>query len=219
MWSTGQTSVCTGGSRNSRASSCWLMEGGSNLCAYAHLSATLLIAPRFWCLYYLLLFSYYFNKSFTVLQRLNQFYKDRRLVLRNMNNVFFWWRLWLQDLWWFRSAALLAVSPSRCGLVCRGKSEESELGNRHHDGGYGHGNKMSEVNAKTLNGIFPYRWGGGLAVPTKSATFFLNKNRLLALKVLLEDLWPVIAIPPIRLTIALNELNRPKVDLSRPSIN
>ena len=139
MWSTGQTSVCTGGSRNSWASSCWLMEGGSNLSVYMLTSVSLypLISPRY---------------------------------------VFFWWQLWLQDLWWFRSAALLAVSPSRCGLVCRGKSEESELGNRHHDGGYGHGNKMSEVNAKTLNGFFPSGWGGGLAVPTKSATFFLNKT-------------------------------------------
>ena len=40
MWSTGQTSVCTGGSRNSRASSCWLMEGGSNLSIYAPFSTS-----------------------------------------------------------------------------------------------------------------------------------------------------------------------------------
>ena len=45
---------------------------------------------------------------------------------------------------------------------------------------------------------------------------------LLAPKVLLEDLWPMIIIPSISIPsvrhIALNELNRPKIVLSQPSM-
>ena len=50
----------------------------------------------------------------------------------------------------------------------------------------------------------------------------VNSRGILAPKVLLEDLWPMITNPihpiPSDLYVALNELNRPKIDLSPPSM-